>query len=119
MSIRRGNNLFRQNDLLGAIEEYKKIPESHPLKRLAESNIDFARRRLNRIDYTENASGRLYSFETIYERPKISIVMPVFNVAPYLDASILSVRYQTYKNLELIIVNDASTDNGMDVIKMH
>jgi hypothetical protein len=51
--------------------------------------------------------------------PKLSIIMPVFNVGPYLDTCILSVRYQTYKNFELIIVDDASTDNGREIIRMH
>lgn len=51
--------------------------------------------------------------------PLLSIVMPVFNVGPYLDASILSARYQNYQNFELIVVNDASTDNCKEIIEMH
>lgn len=45
--------------------------------------------------------------------------MPVFNVGPYLDASILSVLSQTLEDFELIIVNDASTDNGKNIIEMY
>ncbi len=51
--------------------------------------------------------------------PLLSIIMPVFNVASYLDASILSILNQTYKNFELIIVNDASTDESLKVIDMY
>jgi glycosyltransferase involved in cell wall biosynthesis len=40
----------------------------------------------------------------------ISVVVPVFNVEKYLDHCILSVLNQTYKNLEIILVNDGSTD---------
>ena len=51
--------------------------------------------------------------------PFLSIVMPVFNVAPYLDTSIQSVLMQDFEDFELIIVDDASTDNGRQVIEMH
>ncbi|MCC9220766.1 glycosyltransferase family 2 protein [Escherichia coli] len=45
--------------------------------------------------------------------------MPVFNVGPYLDASILSVLSQTLVDFELIIINDASTDDGKRIIEMY
>lgn len=51
--------------------------------------------------------------------PTLSVVMPVFNVAPYLDAAIQSVLMQDYQDFELIIVDDASSDNGRKVIDMH
>jgi glycosyltransferase involved in cell wall biosynthesis len=51
--------------------------------------------------------------------PKLSIIMPVFNVAPYLDTCFLSIRYQTFKDFELIVVDDASTDNSREIICMH
>ncbi len=42
----------------------------------------------------------------------VSIIMPVYNVQEYLDCSIESVLEQTHKDIELIIVNDGSTDNS-------
>ncbi|TDT29963.1 glycosyltransferase family 2 protein [Naumannella halotolerans] len=51
--------------------------------------------------------------------PMLSIVMPVFNVGPYLDTAIQSVLMQDFQDFELIIVDDASTDNGRQVIDMH
>jgi glycosyltransferase involved in cell wall biosynthesis len=41
----------------------------------------------------------------------ISVIVPVFNVEKYLDHCILSILNQTYKNLEIILVNDGSTDS--------
>lgn len=47
----------------------------------------------------------------------VSIVMPSYNTADYIAESIKSVQAQTYSNWELIIVDDCSTDDSMDVIK--
>lgn len=43
--------------------------------------------------------------------PKISIIVPVYNVEKYLDDCIKSLVVQTYKNLEIILIDDGSPDN--------
>ena len=47
---------------------------------------------------------------------KVSIIIPVYNSSEYLKECINSVINQTYKNLEIIIVNDKSTDNSLSII---
>lgn len=42
----------------------------------------------------------------------ISVIVPVYNVEKYLDRCVESIVNQTYKNLEIILVNDGSTDNS-------
>lgn len=49
--------------------------------------------------------------------PVVSIIMPVFNVAIYLEQSIRSVISQTYCNWELIICDDCSTDGSQEIAK--
>ncbi len=46
----------------------------------------------------------------------VSIIMPSYNTAPYIAESIQSVLNQTYKDWELIIVDDCSTDNTDEVV---
>ncbi|MBR2300202.1 MAG: glycosyltransferase family 2 protein [Alphaproteobacteria bacterium] len=49
-------------------------------------------------------------------QPQISVLVPVYNSAPYLAETIKSVLNQTYKNFELILLNDCSTDNSEEII---
>ena len=51
------------------------------------------------------------------QKPKVSIIMPCYNTAPYLHQALDSVVNQTLKNIEIICVNDGSTDNTLDIIK--
>ena len=46
---------------------------------------------------------------------KVSVIVPVFNVEKYLRQCLDSILQQTYQNLEIIIINDGSTD-GSDAI---
>lgn len=48
--------------------------------------------------------------------PKVSIIMLVCNAQSYLDKSIQSILNQTYRNLELIIVDQGSTDDSLSII---
>lgn len=48
--------------------------------------------------------------------PLVSVILPVFNGAPFLLKSVRSILAQTYSNFELIIIDDGSTDNGLDQI---
>lgn len=47
------------------------------------------------------------------EQPLVSVIIPVYNVEKYLGECIESVMNQTYKKLEIIIVNDGSPDNSV------
>lgn len=47
-----------------------------------------------------------------WRQPKVSVAIPVFNGAEYLGAAIESVLAQSYKNLEILVINDGSTDGG-------
>ena len=49
-------------------------------------------------------------------QPKISVIVPVYNTGRYLRKCLNSLIYQTYHNLEIICVNDGSTDDSLDIL---
>ena len=49
----------------------------------------------------------------------ISIIIPNYNHAPYLNQRINSILNQTYKDFEVIILDDCSTDNSRDIIEQY
>ena len=49
--------------------------------------------------------------------PLISVIMPVYNTSQYLRRSIESVLNQTFKDFELICINDGSTDNSLQILE--
>ncbi len=49
--------------------------------------------------------------------PKISIIIPVYNTEKYLKRCLESVCNQTLKDIEIICINDASSDNSIDILK--
>ena len=51
--------------------------------------------------------------------PLVSIVIPVYNGANYVSEAIESALKQTYKNIEIIVVNDGSTDNTEKIVKKY
>ena len=44
---------------------------------------------------------------------KVSILIPVYNVEKYLSKCLESILLQTYKNIEIILVNDRATDDSL------
>lgn len=46
---------------------------------------------------------------------KVSIIIPVYNVANYIERCITSVIQQTYNNIEIILIDDCGTDNSMEI----
>ena len=49
--------------------------------------------------------------------PKVSVIIPVYNTEDYIAETMLSIMNQSLKEIEIIVINDGSTDNSLEVIK--
>lgn len=93
------NNTILDNVRKLTIEEYKFVRLKK--RRIIEYYFD-----PNKIKYT-------------YEKDLVSIVIPLYNQSKYIEECIDSILNQTYSNIELIIVNDGSTDDTLKIVKKY
>ncbi|WP_423409242.1 glycosyltransferase family 2 protein [Heyndrickxia sp. MSNUG] len=61
----------------------------------------------------------MHSYEIDTKLPRVTIIIPVYNSAEFISDCLESVLQQSYKNLEIIIINDGSTDNSEKIIKTY
>lgn len=62
-----------------------------------------------------NCNGRIME----YTEPLVSVIVPIYNVEKYLDKCLQSIRSQDYSNLEVLMINDGSTDNSRAIAKKY
>ena len=53
------------------------------------------------------------------QTPKVSIIVPVYNAGRFLEKTLQSVFQQDFTDWELLLVNDCSTDNSIEIIRRH
>jgi glycosyltransferase involved in cell wall biosynthesis len=53
------------------------------------------------------------------EKPLVSVLIPLYNKVDYFEETLQSVLTQTYSNIEIIIVDDGSTDGSLDIAKRY
>ena len=90
-------------------------------------NTIYKKSRLMRVESTLNgvkfdnlkAVTKAFSFSTLFvqgkDSYKVSIVVPLYNAAESIQVTINSLLAQTWRNTEIIIVDDCSTDNSLEV----
>ena len=73
------------------------------------------------IIFNLNFNKRIINFicksDLISQNPKISVIIPIYNGGKYLNYSLKSVQNQTMKDIEIIIIDDNSKDDSLDIIK--
>ena len=80
---------------------------------------------VNKIITVKNAEGEPNTFAKIIIEndidyiPKISVIIPFYNTEEYLDKCLQSVINQTLKEIEIICIDDGSTDNSFEILKKY
>ena len=49
--------------------------------------------------------------------PKVSVIVPVYNTEAYVEEAVRSIMNQTLRDIEIIVINDGSTDNSLSVVE--
>lgn len=115
------NQQYAEQELLIYKKIYEKIeelglPTIHyytTIRDLLEFQKDFLENRVLFNEYQEF----LKNIEEIVTYPKdlISIIVPIYNVYPYLQLCLESIENQTYPHFEVLLINDGSRDNSKDI----
>jgi glycosyltransferase involved in cell wall biosynthesis len=59
----------------------------------------------------------LSEYDFSFQKEQVSVIMPAFNAEQTIEKSVRSILMQSYRNLELIVVDDASTDQTADIVR--
>ena len=71
----------------------------------------------NLKNYGEKITTEIYLSKYIKNNPKISIIIPIFNSEEFITECLNSLIKQTFKNFEVICINDGSIDNSLTILK--
>lgn len=102
------------------IEIPKKFKDSSKNKHIVElrdklTNVLVDKKELVFPTVTHSSSVPAVSKKTL-SKPKVSIIIPVYNTGFILDKTLSSIVNQTFKEIEIIVINDKSTDNSEGII---
>lgn len=98
------------------MERFKKELKKEKELNLIDENL-FSKKSLNEINGILN--NKQPEIELLTKKPKISVIIPVYNTENYLHDCLNSVINQTLVNIEIICINDGSTDNSYEILKKY
>lgn len=130
----QANNLFRENKHFAAIEQYKALADTHYLSEICYFNMSMSYLKEGMVTEASKAAYELSLLnpESVFSKeinlhlnnvfyvdnkgPELSIIVPVYNSGQYLEKCLSTIVNQHFKNFEVVIVNDGSTDNSAEII---
>ncbi len=114
------NNIYIRQGEYDDIEDLKKsLKELVEDKKLKLKFRDNGRREVRRRSYWKRARefNRFYHDVLYPDQPLVSIIIPTFNRASTLEKTLGYVRNTNYKNIEVIVTDDCSTDNTKEMVE--
>ena len=109
-------NKIRIDDI---IERSEQITNKHISSHTIDKDLDEEYKDIQEYIYMI-MNGTLYNQNEVFkksENPKISIVISIYNGEGYLEKALLSIQNQDFKDIEIIMVDDCSKDNSINLIK--
>lgn len=73
----------------------------------------------DRFVFSSSSPTPEYTYTPTLAKAKVSIIVPIYNTAKYLSACLDSILAQTHQSLEVILVDDGSTDDSPKIIKQY
>lgn len=111
--LNQANTLFKAGNYEEARRKYIEFIKQNPdLEEIFQINIELCDRRIQKISNViiKNKIERVL-------KPKVSIIVPIYNVEEYIEQCVNSILQQTLDEIEVILVNDGSTDKSLEKIK--
>ena len=118
---------FRKISIIFLLLSYKIFSPINKVEKIEENIEDIFPRIYNESNekiflekYFELCQNGILVGKSRYKRnlhPKISVIIPVYNRENYIKRVLRSIQNQSYKNIEIIFVDDASQDNSVKLIK--
>lgn len=118
--LHRASYIFRQAEQIG-IFSLSKLDDKNSRSTLELVMTDplsyHHKETLGEIDAIFNKQGKQNNTKSCEQKDLISIIIPCYNTSKYISACLTSVIRQSYKNLEIICVDDCSTDDTPMVVR--
>lgn len=121
----RSSSKFGQLHMEQELAIYKKMYER--IEELGLPTIHYVNTLRNLLDYRKDYLENRVLFneyleflekiekKITYPKDLISIIVPIYNVSPYLQLCLESIEKQTYSHFEVLLINDGSRDNSKDI----
>ena len=102
------NDLFYYKEIDGN-EIFQKGTKNYLKLEIINKFNSFISKCNNKLNKKENYS--------LINDPKISVIMPIYNGGKYLNYSLISIQNQNMKDIEIILIDDHSSDNSLTIIE--
>ena len=102
----------------GNVKDKAQNSVSNPIEEKVDTDLNLKKITVKNAEGDPDTTATILVQNQIDYIPKVSVIMPVYNVEPYLRQCLDSVVNQTLREIEIICVDDGSTDNSLEILKV-